>query len=293
MKVLLLGSNGMLGQSIVKRFTSCGIDVISADISEAQYSFDFTDDNALTDCINETLPNIVINTAAIVDLGFCESNSGKAYQVNARIPGIIAEICRSHDIYFIQISTDHYYVAEGSEKHSEEEKVTLVNEYARTKYLGEQLALTYENSLVLRTNIVGFRGTGKATFIEWAIQELKKETKLNLFTDFYTSSIHTIDFANILVDIIKKHPTGIYNLASSDVSSKKQFILALSKSLFDKEPRYNEVSVCNINGPRRAASLGLDTSKLEQLIGYEMPGLDKTIESIRNEYYERKNNNEV
>lgn len=293
MKVLLLGSNGMLGQAIFKRFAVLGIDILSAARKNADFCMDFTDDNSLKECVLKIHPQIIVNTAAIVDLDYCEKNRGDAYQVNARIPGILSEICKNLDIYSVHISTDHYYVKGGSAKHAEIENVTLVNEYARTKYLGEQLALTNENSLVLRTNIVGFRGIGKPTFVEWAIQELQKGTELNLYNDFYTSSMHTNDFANILVDVINEHPVGIYNLASSDVSSKKDFIIALSKALFHRNPIYRETSVMNINGPKRAASLGLNTSKIEDIVGYRMPGLEKTIDSIKNEYFERKKMDEI
>lgn len=288
MKVLLLGSNGMLGQAISKELTANGFICISADRVNGDYCFDFTQDDELIKCVYGVKPDIIINTAAIVDLGFCETNNGDAYKVNSRLPGILANICKELHIYLIQISTDHYYTSGGKSKHDENERVSLVNEYARTKYLGEQLALTHDDSLVLRTNIVGFRGTGKATFVEWAIQELEKDSALVLFNDFFTSSIHTVDFARILIDIINKHPVGVLNLASSEVSSKKEFIIALSMALRNNEPNYGESSVQSIIGPRRAASLGLDTSRIESLVGYRMPGLNDTINSIVHEYYERK-----
>lgn len=283
----------MLGQSVSNRFTDLGFSVITAARKNAEYCFDFVDDSAMRDCILASKPDVVINTAALVDISCCENNTGLAYQINTRIPGVLTEICRDQGIYFVQVSTDHYYACGGSSKHNEAEAVVLVNEYARTKYLGEQLALTYKNSLVLRTNIVGFRGTDKPTFVEWAIQELKNGNRMNLFTDFFTSSIHTIDFANILSDVIIRHPTGVFNLASSEVSSKKDFIIALSLALFGKEPFYNEASVMSIDGPRRAASLGLDTSKIESLITYKMPGLKDTIQSIVTEYYKREKRNEI
>ncbi|MBO7081562.1 MAG: SDR family oxidoreductase [Neisseriaceae bacterium] len=289
MKILLLGSNGMLGQSINKVFSDKGINVITAAKRDADYCFDFTDDTLLEHCIDDANPDIIINTSAIVDLSFCENEPEKAYLVNARILGILANICKRKNIYLIHISTDHYYTQGKHIKHNENENVELVNEYARTKYLGEQLALTHQNTLVLRTNIIGFRGSEKPTFIEWVIGELEKGSQFNLFTDFYTSSIHTTEFAKILVDVIAKHPTGIYNLASSEVSSKKDFILSISHALFKKEPDYKEASVLSINDPKRASSLGLDTSKIESLIGYTMPNLKETVDSIVIDYLDRKN----
>lgn len=293
MKVLLLGSNGMLGQAIYKKFLSLGLEIYSAARDNADFCLDLADDIKLKKCICGLCPDIVINTVAIVDLGFCEANPGQAYLINTRIPGILTELCRRYNNYLVQISTDHYYCGDGTKKHSESDSVVLLNEYARTKYLGEQLVLTYKDSLVLRTNIVGFRGSKNPTLIEWAINELNKKTKLNLFIDFYTSSIYTEDFANVFVDVLQKRPQGVFNLASSEVNNKRDFIVGLSKALFNKEPEYTETSVKTITGARRAESLGLDTSKIEGLLGYKMPTFIDTMESIKRGYTERMKNNEV
>lgn len=287
MRVLLLGSNGMLGQAINHQLECSHIDVKKVAKSGADYCFDLLDDYTLEKCIMSVSPDVIINTAAIVDLEFCERNPGEAYKINGRLPGILANILRNENIYFIQISTDHYYHRGGEKKHNENEPIYLFNEYARSKYIGEQLALTYENTLVLRTNIVGFRGSGKPTFIEWALSEIRNNNQMNLFTDFYTSSIYTTDFAKILVDVIKKHPKGVYNLASSEVRSKKDFVMGLAKFIFGKSLEYIETSVANINGVTRANSLGLDTSKIETLLGYKMPGFEDTLASIKKEMVER------
>ena len=287
MKVLLIGSNGMLGQAVKKALDSNGIQVFGVDKADSDFCFDLIDDEKVEDCVRQVSPDVIVNAAAIVDISICEKDPGSAYRVNGRLPGILAELCRKYGGYFVQISTDHYYIGHGSQIHRETDNVELVNEYARSKYVGEQLALTYGNSLVLRTNIVGFRGHGKPTFIEWALQTISDGAPMSLFNDFYTSSICVSDFARILVDLLQLRPLGTYNLASSTVSSKKQFILALSNAVFGYAPNYSEDSVKNISGVRRGNSLGLDTAKIEALLGYKMPSMEETIERIAIEYKER------
>ena len=287
MKVLLIGSNGMLGQAVKKALDSNGIQVFGVDKADSDFCFDLIDDEKVEDCVRQVSPDVIVNAAAIVDISICEKDPGSAYRVNGRLPGILAELCRKYGGYFVQISTDHYYIGHGSQIHRETDNVELVNEYARSKYVGEQLALTYGNSLVLRTNIVGFRGHGKPTFIEWALQTISDGAPMSLFNDFYTSSICVSDFARILVDLLQPRPLGTYNLASSTVSSKKQFILALSNAVFGYAPNYSEDSVKNISGVRRGNSLGLDTAKIEALLGYKMPSMEETIERIAIEYKER------
>ena len=289
-RVLLLGSKGMLGQSLEKRFSTGDYTLFCQARQGADYNFDLLDTKALINCFEEVKPDIVINAAANVDLGSCENNPGDAYLINGKLCGTLAELCREQGSYLVHVSTDHFYCGDGDKKHKENDQVRLLNEYARSKYAGECFAGTYENALILRTNIVGFRGTGKPTFLEWAVNEIEQGNPMTLFSDYYTSSMHTEDFAKVLHDVIPLHPVGTYNLASRDVTSKRDFILALSKTLFGKYPSYQEGSVKNLQGVPRADSPGLDTEKIERLVGYKMPNLQETMISIKKEYDERKAN---
>ncbi len=293
MKILLLGAKGMLGQSIAKTALTQGIELIGVDREGTDYNFDLLNDIRLESTIKEVKPDIIINTAAIVSLEFCEGNPGQAYCINARLPGVLGTLSDRYGAYLIHVSTDHYYSGDVCKAHTENCNTVLLNEYARTKNLGEYLALKYSDTLILRTNIVGFRGLGAPTFLEWAIKEIESNNRMTLYTDFYTSSIHVNDFAKILFEAIKKHPTGVYNLSSGEISNKKEFILGLSRGLFGYDPQYIDGSVMELKGAKRAESLGLDNSKLENLIGYKMPSLKQTIESIKKEYYERREKGEI
>lgn len=295
MRVLLFGSSGMLGQAIKKTLSSqSGIELSCAAREHANFTFDFLDDKAVEDCLREVQPDIVINAAAIVNLQQCEDLPLLAYQVNSRFCSVLSEHCKMHGSYLVQVSTDHYYAGDGDVRHGEDAPVILLNEYARTKYAGECFARAYPHSIVLRTNIIGFRGNPKRpTFLEWAIGCMKRGETMTLFHDFYTSSIHVGQFASILGDILKTQPEGIYNLASSSVSSKADFLEKLSLKLFQRPLKAHRGSVRDMQGCQRAESLGLDTSRLERLLGYRMPDLDEVLESVRQEYEWRKERNEI
>ena len=286
-KILLIGANGMLGKSLSQELSAqADVTLLTVARNNAMYSFDLTDDCLLRACFEETQPTVCINAAAIVGLDLCERDVETAYLVNSRLPERLATFCRTYNTYFVQVSTDHYYYGNERKKHNEEAPVTFFNEYARTKYVVECLALTYQNTIVLRTNIVGMRGDcARPTFLEWLLNSLKNDEELNLFTDFFTSSIHTRQFSKILLDILRLHPVGVFNLASSTVSSKEEFAVALSQRIFHRVPKYQKGSVSSL-GTKRADSLGLSTTRIENLLGYHMPTLNDVTESIANEYKE-------
>lgn len=283
-KVLLLGDTGMLGQSIRKVFEDRGYIVVGASRTSKDHAIDLTCDDSIKAAIREEKPDMVINSAAIVSLDGCENNPADAYMINGRLPGIVAECCRETGTYFIQISTDHYFMGDGDAKHNENDKVIIVNEYARSKYIGERLTLAYDNSLVVRTNVVGFRGRGADTFVEWIIKCMDNKEEMSLFTDFYTSSINSKDFARVLADVVEKKVTGLINIASSEVRNKKDFILGLAEEIYGYQPKYTEKSIHFAAKTKRADSIGLDTSYVESIVGYKMPDFKETIKSIADEY---------
>ena len=289
MKVAILGANGMLGKGLRRAWhNKQNMNFIYYARDNADVCCDFTN----TDCLKQGLeaysPDVVINTAAITDLRHCEAFPDVAHRVNAELPGMLSDMCREISAYFIHISTDHYYSGDDRKHHKEDDKVMLLNEYARSKYAGEKNALKNGNSLVIRTNIVGFRdNTRNLTFLEWAISSIKNNCHIKLFDDFFTSSMFTEELAQILENFMENRPVGILNVASRSVSSKEEFVLELSQALFHKEPDYDVAHVNDILDIKRANSLGLDVAKAENILGYKLPALDRVIYDIKSVYEER------
>ncbi|USK69967.1 dTDP-4-dehydrorhamnose reductase family protein [Peribacillus asahii] len=288
MKVLLTGATGMLGQALYEAFMRENVEVITVARSNSHYNIDLiVNSEKIIDVIQTESPDIVINSAALINLQACEDNPKEAYFINAKLPGILTEACREVGCFFVQISTDHYYMNDSKKKHSEKDPVLLVNEYARTKYEGERFALTYANSLIVRTNIVGFRNKKNTpTFIEWIIDSLNSGKKIYGFEDFYTSSIDVYHFSDILIELIEKRITGILNIASTNVLSKYEFISELA-SVLNKESFVKKGNLNQFKGIKRANSLGLDVTKLKTILGnQEIPSSQEVIHKVVEKYRE-------
>lgn len=287
-RILILGSTGMLGQALCREARKRNLEVVGVARKESDICADICDGELLKEVILRVKPKVIINTVAITDLLLCEKDPGYAYIVNSRPAAIIAKICKELSAYYIHISTDHYFYGDEDQKHTENCKIFLVNEYARTKFAAEGFAMTYEQSLIVRTNIVGFRGIAeKPTFAEWVIQTLKSKSPMTLFNDFYTSSITVTDFSRILFDLLKIQPIGLLNVGSRDVVSKKEFIYRVAKKLGCFMEKSQTGSVNSNSSLIRANSLGLDVSKVEFLLNYLMPTTDEVIEQLICDYQRR------
>lgn len=286
-KILVIGSSGMLGQALRqeiehRRLTFFGIAQETSNKNER--NVDITNDDELQNTLNDIAPNVIVNAAAIVDFDVCKNEPGLAYRVNARPSALIAEWCNKNHSYYVYISTDHYYTGDGNKPHRETDNVTLINEYARTKYLGEVLTLLHSQSLVVRTNIVGYRGWGTPTFVEWVIKTLQNGTEVTLFDDYFTSSISVSSFAPALCDLITERNTGVINLASREIFSKKEFAQQLAGAMNIPMQNVQTGSVRSLQ-TNRAESTGLDVSKAEALLQRKLPTLEQTVQQLALDFH--------
>lgn len=294
MRVLLLGATGMLGQSLTQFLKEKGITVDGVARKNADINLDVvTELEQLKNRIIHNGYDVVINTVALINLKYCNEHPEKAYLINTYVPAEIAELCERLNIYFIQISTDHYYTSDKQHLHNEEEPIILLNEYARTKYLAENLTLMFKNTLVIRTNIIGFRNHETPTFIEWVINNLENNQSLTGYSNMYTSSIDTNSFSIILYELLVQRELGLWNIAAEGVLSKYELILQLAQ-------KFNKVELIAKgqlpqDSIQRGNSLGLSIKKLKKYYpDLLIPTVTQVVENIYEEYIKRgENKNEL
>lgn len=290
MRILLFGASGMLGAELSAYFDQyADIELIKA----SRLDCDISKIEQIEPFICKMSPDVIINTAAIVNIKLCEDEKSHAFAVNSLSVSKMALTANAIGARFVQISTDHYFYGDGNLKHTEDSSVSLLNYYAYTKFVGENYAMLAQSFLIIRTNIVGFRREkGPETFIEWAIRSLESHTQLTLFDDYFISSIDIYSFSKILKEMINKNLNGLYNVASSEVSSKADFIGLLAEKLNTplNQPIYTSVNNQMNNLVKRPDSLGLDVSKIENDFGYCMPNVSKVISNICEVYNDIKKN---
>jgi len=234
-------------------------------------------------------PDIVINSGAIVSHSTCEESPELAYSVNSRPVAFMAMAARETGCRLVQISTDHFFSGDGFALHDEEAPVTLLNEYARTKYAGEAFALTCAGSLVVRTNITGFREESAVeSFIEWVFSMLESQEEFNLFEDYFASTISTRQASSVLFDLLEHNVSGRINLACREAVSKKHFVETVADRLGLGPPHARSVSVHDFLSSR-AESVGLDVSRAETVLGRRLPDLEAVVGQLVSEFETRKN----
>lgn len=278
--VMIIGGTGLLGQALTAEARRRAMHPVTVARRGADLDIDIADAEALRAAIAMEHPGIVVNAAAVTDLNVCESDPGGAYVVNARAPAVIAEACRAIGARFVQISTDHFYTGDGAAAHGEDAPVRLVNDYARTKFAGEASALAWPETLAVRTNFTGVRGwPDRPTFLEWAMTALETRSEMSLFEDYHTSTIDAGSLARAIFDLVEQGAIGVLNVASREVASKHAFVGRLAEEAGIDLDWATAGSVRSLATPR-AESAGLDVSKAERSLGYQLPGLATVARSL-------------
>ena len=137
MRIVLLGSNGMLGNAI-KEEIDCEC--------YGHQALDITDSDKVDELLH-TNPDVIINCAAYTDVPGCELNYKPVLNTNIIAPTYISNKCKNTK--FIHFSTDYVFDGE-KEIYTEEDTPFPINRYGWGKYLSELGVLMNPNSLVIR-----------------------------------------------------------------------------------------------------------------------------------------------
>lgn len=275
----MLGATGLLGTAVCEAARARGMAVIAAARS-GSVAVDIRDEAALVGLLEAHRPDIIVNAAAQVSVEACERDPGAAWLINARPAAILAAYARRSGARLAHISTDHFFMGDGAARHDEAARVVLVNDYARSKYAAEALALTDPAALVVRTNMVGIASRNGGSFGEWARRLIETDGEGVLFDDQYVSLLDVWSLADALLDLAATPAAGVLNVGSSEVFSKAAFVLALAEALGRSLTRARPGAVAKTQSVRRPDSLGLDVARAEAWLGRPLPNLSQVVHSL-------------
>jgi len=102
-KTVIFGAYGMLGHDLAAVFPGAVL---------RGHELDITDERAVSACIRDLSPDLVVNAAAYTDVDGCEDNRDLAFAVNGEALEYIASACSEAGATLVHYSTD--YVFDGS-----------------------------------------------------------------------------------------------------------------------------------------------------------------------------------
>ena len=272
MKILVLGSTGMLGHVVSQYFfeKGCGVIKTTRKNDDPLY-FDVEKNiNQLEKIIESTKPDVVINCIGILNQK-AEDNKTLAVIANSLLPHYIDQLSEKYSFKFIHISTDCVFSG-NTGSYTEDSFQDATSFYGRSKALGE---INNNRSVTLRTSIVGpdINENGIGLF-NWF---MKQTGEVQGFTNVIWTGVTTIELAKQIEFTIKNDLKGLYNVVNGDVIDKYS-LLQLFKEKFNKE-----IEIIP-NGEQVSKKTLLPSQKCH----FDIPSYEQMIEEMKNWIIEHK-----
>ena len=221
-KLLILGSTGMLGNAVTKYFiNNKNYNVIttyrdeSVKVHDNSIEFDVIKDgfDKLPDDVD-----YVINCIGVIK-PFMASSKLNAIKINSVFPLELGKWCSKNGIKLIHISTDCVFSGNKG-KYVESDLHDATDDYGKSKSLGE----CSENTMILRTSIIGEEIHKNASLLAWAKSQSGK-TVDGYMTHFW-NGITTNEFAKVCDKIIKNvwYENGIFHIFAKDDVTKYEML---------------------------------------------------------------------
>ncbi|MBQ7958401.1 MAG: SDR family oxidoreductase [Oscillospiraceae bacterium] len=236
-KILILGSTGMLGNAVAKYFLSNENYEVITTYRHEEYKFEGNTIyfDALTSDFS-VLPDdvdYVINCIGIIK-PFMAKSIENAIMINSLFPHRLAKWCEEKGIKLIHITTDCVFSGMKG-KYTENDLHDALDEYGKSKSLGECV----NNAMVIRTSIIGEEIHNNASLIEWA--KSQKGKTVNGFVNHLWNGVTTKQYAVICDKIISQglYEKGLFHAYAADDVTKYEMMQYFNKK-FDLNLTINE-----------------------------------------------------
>jgi dTDP-4-dehydrorhamnose reductase len=238
-KIIVIGSNGLLGQSIIKKFNR-NFEIIGCSLEEENYNvvhsfneyfqLDITVRNDVRNFFSKHKPDIIINAAAYTNVDKSEEERRLCWDTNVKSIENVLEVCESFSPVFVQISSD--YIFDGnSGPYQEIDEPKPLGYYGFCKLAAEKIlrasGLEY---LIIRTAIL--YGTGekiRLNYVTWVINELINSKKIRIVNDQFSNPTFVGDLSEAMYRLLDRESYGIYHVSGRESCSRYEFALKIAK----------------------------------------------------------------
>ncbi|MCB9185699.1 MAG: SDR family oxidoreductase [Flavobacteriales bacterium] len=301
-KILVTGSNGLLGQKLVYKLKDrADVELIATargenrllDQSGYQFlSMDICNKQNVDEVIDQVKPDYIIHTAAMTHVDDCELDHDACDKANVDAVQYIVDAAERNNSHLVHISTD--FIFNGEEGPYDEEGIAdPLSYYGNAKWKGEQIV---QNSklrwAILRTVLVYgiVDNMSRSNIVLWAKGALEKGNPINVVDDQFRSPTLAEDLADGCILAVDKNATGIYNISGKDQYSIIDLVRTVADYYGLDKSLINPVSSETLNQPaKRPPITGFILDKARRELGYDPHSftegiaiMEKQMEAMKN-----------
>ena len=291
-RILVVGSNGMLGQRTIRFFSrQNNFEVLGCSVEEEPLTnycdyvcCDLTKRENVKKIIYDFYPDYIVNAAAYTNVDLSEDKREIAWKVNVKGVEYLAETARVLDSHIIHISSD--YIFDGTNgPYAENAKPNPLGYYGRTKLASENaLKISGAVYTIIRTNVLFGIADSRPDFVRWVINSLKENKQIRIVTDQYNNPTFIDDLVQAVSKIIEFEKDGIYHIGGRDFLSRFEFADKIADFFNLKKNLIKPIVTEELNQrARRPLKSGLITLKAETELGYKPHTINESLMLMKRE----------
>jgi dTDP-4-dehydrorhamnose reductase len=290
MKIMITGGGGFVAGNIIAQ-SAPDLDILAVEQAPIALeknnlswkTLDLRNAPALKAVFELAKPEVVVHTAAISDIDYCEAHHDTAESVNVGVTRMLVELCANASARLIYFSSDSVFNGKKG-RYVEDDPPDPLHFYGRTKVEGEQIVLNgCPDSVVIRPSlIVGLPVLEAGNSFMWRmIETLKQSRRVAFPKEEIRSPLDVITLSRAVLELAGNDYCGILHLSGNDVLTRYEMARTIASRLgyppeavADKKP-----SVSSGRAPR-PLDVSLDNNKAKIVLDTPMLGLDDALNLI-------------
>ncbi len=282
MKILITGSNGLLGQKLVHKLaqdaavqvvaTSRGANRLKKGDGYRYIPMDITSQTEVDRVMDEVKPQVVINTAAMTNVDACESDKENCWKLNVEAVQYLVEASIRNNSHLVHLSTDFIFDGKKGPYH-EDDAPNPLSYYGKSKLASEEvIAKSKVKAAILRTVLVyGIaEDMSRSNIVLWAKSALEQGKKINVVDDQFRSPTLAEDLADGCILAAKKEAEGVYNISGKDQLSVLEIVWTVADHWGLDKGLITAVSSNTLDqAAQRPPKTGFVLDKARKELGYE------------------------
>jgi dTDP-4-dehydrorhamnose reductase len=222
----------MLGRELCRALgVATGYQVLAWDVDEV----DIANRPSTLDALKAERPDLIVNSAAFVDLEACEADPDKAWRINAVGAQNLALAATQVGSDLVYISTDYIFDGVSEMDYDEVSQPNPLNHYGRSKLAGERLSLQIcPRTYAVRT--AWLFGHAPGNYVERVLQAAENDGVVRMPVDQIESPTYTRHLAQAILHLIGTGAFGVYNVTSIGACTRAAFAQFVLRQAGRSEP---------------------------------------------------------
>jgi len=207
-KIAITGAAGRFGQGLQIAFAPrhSVFALRHADV-------DITNPGDVRRAFGEIQPDVIVHTAALPDIDYCETHPEEAQRVNVDGTRNIVSAAAEVGAGVVHISTDAVFDGAKGAPYVETDQTNPISVYGRSKVAAEKVVESYKEHWIFRVSVLF--GPGKENFVSKTVQEIRKGVEHKVASDQLGSATHTVDAGEKILEVVEAKAYGLYHLCNA------------------------------------------------------------------------------